>query len=120
MKMTLIALVAVAMTACTSTNILTAPEQAAVAGIEKGDAITLYMTDGTTAKARFVAIEGGDIIYDDRAGERRRAELGAVRSLDYRTYDAEKTGAVVGGTAAVAGAVLLGMIQVVGAFAGGY
>ena len=120
MKTILIALIAVAMTACTSTNILTAPEQAGVAGIEKGDVITLNMTDGTTIKARFVAIDDGDIVFNDHAGERQRANLGDVRSLDYRAYDAEKTGAVVGGTAAVAGAVLLGLVQVVGALAAGY
>ena len=42
-----------------------------------------------------------------------------MRSLDYRAYDAEKTGEVVAGTAAITGQILLGFVQVVGALAGG-
>ncbi|MDJ0759995.1 MAG: hypothetical protein QNJ19_11385 [Woeseiaceae bacterium] len=120
MKPILFALLAISMAAgCTSTNVLTAPEQAGVAGIDKGDAITLNMTDGTTTRARFVGIEDGKIVYDDRAGERQRADLETVRSLDYRAYDSEKTGEVVAGTAAITGQVLLGLVQVMGALAGG-
>ena len=119
MKTILVIIAALAMTACTSNNILTAPEHASVAGIDTGDSITLNMTDGTTVKARFVAIDGEEIVYDDRAGERHQADLADVRSLDYRAYDAEKTGEVVAGTAAITGQILLGFVQVVGALAGG-
>ncbi len=119
MKTIPIVITALAMTACTSTQVLTAPEQAGVAGIDTGDAITLNMTDGTTVKARFVAIDGEDLVYDNRAGERHHADLGDVRSVDYRAYDSEKTGEVVAGTAAVTGQILLGFVQVLGALAGG-
>ena len=119
MRKILIAITALAMSACTSTQVLTAPEQAGVAGIDKGDVITLNMTDGTIVKARFVAIEGEDLVYDNRAGERHQADLEDVRSVDYRAYDSEKTGEVVAGTAVVTGQILLGFVQVLGALAGG-
>ncbi len=112
-------LAALAVTACTSTQSLPAPEQANLAGIDTGDSITLNMTDGTTTRARFVAVEDGEIVCDDRAGERHRADLETVTSLDYRTYDSEKTGEVVAGTAAVTGQILLGLVEVMGAIAGG-
>ena len=119
MKSILILIAALAMTACTSTNTLSAPEQAGVAGIDSGDSITLNMTDGAMVKARFVAVENGEIIYDDRSGERHRADLKTVRSLDYRAYDSEKTGEFVAGTAVITGQVLLGFVEVLGALAGG-
>ena len=119
MKTVLTILAALAMTACTSTQSLSAPEEASIAGIHTGDAITLVMKDGRNIKARFVAIENDVIVYDDRAGARHRIDLGAVSSLDYRVYDSEKTGEVVAGTAKVTGMVLVGFAQFIGAVAEG-
>ncbi len=119
MKTILIIIAAFAMTACTSTQSVYAPEQLSAVGIDAGDAITLEMTDGRTIKAKFVAIEDGDIVYDDRAGERHRAEAGDVHSLNYRAYDSEKTGEVMAGTAKVTGAILVGFAHFIGAMAQG-
>ncbi|MDJ0917686.1 MAG: hypothetical protein QNJ05_07975 [Woeseiaceae bacterium] len=119
MKRILTILAALAMAACTSTQSLSAPEEASVAGIDTGYSITLNLSDGTTVKARFVAIEDGELVYDDRADERHRVDLESVRSLDYRAYDSEKTGEVIAGTAAITGQILLGFAEVLGAIAGG-
>ena len=119
MKTTLIALIAVTMTACTSTRSLPAPDPTSMIGIGAGDSITLVMTDGSRATGRFVAVENDELLYDVRSGERLRVVLQEVSSLSYRAYDPEKTGEAVAGTAKVTGMVLIGLAQVVGAFVGG-
>lgn len=119
MRTVLIIIAAIAMTACTSTRSLSAPEQANIVGIDAGDAITLTTTDGTELKGRFVAIDAGDIVYDDRTGATQRVALNTASSLSYRAYDSEKTGEVVAGTVKITGMVLIGLAQVVGALAQG-
>ena len=69
MKIFLTILMALTMTACTSTQSLDKPEQAGGAGIDAGDGITLQMTDGQSIQGRFVKIEDDELVYDARTGD---------------------------------------------------
>ena len=119
MKTILIALIAITMTACTSTRSLTATQETSIAGLEPGASITVETHDGEKRKGQFVELDNDELVYEARSGNEQRIALADIRELRFREYDGEKTGAVVGGTAAVAGAVLLGFVQVIGAFAQG-
>lgn len=119
MRTLLLAIIALATTACTSTRSLSAAEEANIAGLEPGVSITIETGNGEKRKGRFVELENDQLVYEARTGVEQRIALADIRELRFREYDGEKTGAVVGGTAAVAGAVLLGFVQVIGAFAQG-
>lgn len=119
MKKLLTVLAALALAACTSTRSLPADEQGSLAGLSPGAMITLDMADGERRKVRFESVENGQIAYRDRSGAVHRVAPSQIVAINYREYDADKTGTVVAGTATVAGAVLLGFVQVLGAFAQG-
>ncbi|NNC66387.1 MAG: hypothetical protein HKN84_16510 [Gammaproteobacteria bacterium] len=110
MKKTIVILTALAMTACTSTRVLSAPDQASAAGIEAGEAITLDMADGRQIEARFVAIEQDELVYDTAEVDGQRAPLSAIDSLSYRAYDSEKTNEAADKTFAVVGAAYIGAL----------